>query len=600
MRCKQCNSRHLLVLHDITVRSAERSQTVQNEAATTTTNSCLLNTMNEILLIRKPPASRKVLLKISKVILRNGKHCMTAYAIQDDGSERTILLHSAAQQLGLKGKPENLPLRTVRQELQVLSGAAVSFFISPLSQPKKMFHIKGAFTAQQLSLAEHTHPVRALREKYQHLGGLALHNLNNVRPVLLIGSDYPHLIAPIEPVRFGPPGGPAAIKTRLGWTLQGPVQHLQREINEQHCFFIATSSPATDLYKYVERLWQMDVLPWHSEKNSTRSRQDHEAITLLDEKTVRVEVDGIKRYATPLLRVKNMPQLNAPKQAVTAQLRATEKRLAKNSEQAAAYSAEIHKLEQAGYAVKLKQHTEHDSGSSWYIPHHMVHHNGKNRVVFNCSFRHQGQNLNELLLPGPVLGPSLLAVLLRFREHSIAVSSYIRGMFHQVRLLPEDRPLLRFLWRDLKVQEQPSVFEWHVLPFGTTCSPCCAVYALQQHVLDHSQPGEDVRHSVLRSFYVDNCLQSFTTTEEAKSFVDKIRILLADGGFELRQWSSNQPSTINHLPAELKSASTELWISHGKTYTQESALGLLWNHQKETISYRYRPKESAETTMRNI
>lgn len=70
---------------------------------------------------------------------------MTAYAIQDDGSERTILLHSAAQQLGLKGKPEDLPLRTVRQELQVLSGAAVSFSISPLSQLKKVFHIKGAF-----------------------------------------------------------------------------------------------------------------------------------------------------------------------------------------------------------------------------------------------------------------------------------------------------------------------------------------------------------------------------------------------------------------------------------------------------------------------
>lgn len=351
MRCKQCNGRHLLVLHDITVKSAKSSQTVPIEAASTpATNSCLLNTMNEILLIRKPPASRKVLLKISKVILRNGKHHMTAYAIQDDGSERTILLHSAAQQLGLKGKPEDLPLRTVRQELQVLSGAVVSFSISPLSQPKKVFHIKGAFTAQQLSLAEHTHPVKALREKYHHLRGLPLRHLETVHPVLLIGSDYPHLITPVELVRLGPPGGPAAVKTRLGWTLQGPVQHLQWETNEQHCFFTSTSSPETDLFKHVERLWQMDALPWRNEKTSTRSKQDHEAIELLNAKTVRVEVDGIKRYTTPLLRVKNMPQLKAPKEAVISQLRATEKRLVKNPEQAAAYSAEIHKLEQAGYA----------------------------------------------------------------------------------------------------------------------------------------------------------------------------------------------------------------------------------------------------------
>ncbi len=75
---------------------------------------------------------------------------------------------------------------------------------------------------------------------------------------------------------------------------------------------------------------------------------------------------------------------------------------------------------------------------------------------------------------------------------------------------------------------------------------------------------------------------------------------MADGGFELRQWSSNQPLTINHLPTELKSASAELWISHGKTDTQELALGLIWNHQTDTISYRYRPTERAEIIMRNI
>ncbi|XP_051515410.1 uncharacterized protein LOC127418721 [Myxocyprinus asiaticus] len=78
------------------------------------TNSCQFNTMNEILLIHKPPTSRKVLLKIIKVILKSGKRRMIAYAILDDGSERTILLHDAAQKLGLKEQPEDLSLRTVR------------------------------------------------------------------------------------------------------------------------------------------------------------------------------------------------------------------------------------------------------------------------------------------------------------------------------------------------------------------------------------------------------------------------------------------------------------------------------------------------------
>lgn len=71
-----------------------------------------------------------------------------------------------------------------------------------------------------------------------------------------------------------------------------------------------------------------------------------------------------------------MPQLEAPQQAVLSQLRATEKRLIRNPEQAPAYTAEIHKLEQANYAVKLDQQAEELSDKAWYIPHHMVHHNG--------------------------------------------------------------------------------------------------------------------------------------------------------------------------------------------------------------------------------
>ncbi len=123
-------------------------------------------------------------------------------------------------------------------------------------------------------------------------------------------------------------------------------------------------------------------------------------------------------------------------------------------------------------------------------------------------------------------------------------------MFYQVRLLPEDRPLLRFLWRDMKRDSPPSVYEWQVLPFGTTCSPCCATYALQRHVTDHSQEDDDVRDAVERHFYVDNWLQSFSSPEEAKALVNKLRELLNGGGFELRQWASNVPEVIRHLPPE--------------------------------------------------
>ncbi|KAI2648679.1 Gag-Pro-Pol polyprotein [Labeo rohita] len=343
----------------------------------------------------------------------------------------------------------------------------------------------------------------------------------------------------------------------------------------------------------------MDVLPWRDEKISTRSVQDQQSLKLLEQKTIRIEVDKIQRYATPLLRVKNMPPLCAPKAAVMPQLRSLERRLIKSPDQAAIYQAEIKRLEQAGYIAEL-QSGEEDPQVSWYIPHHMVEHNGKHRVVFNCSFQFQGNNLNELLLPGPTLTSSLLAVLLRFREHSIAISSDIKGMFHQIRLLPEDRPLLRFLWRDLDMEVKPRVYEWQVLPFGTTSSPCCAVFAMQKHILENSQPGEKVRDAVLKAFYVDNYLQSLPSVDEAKLLVDQLQSVLAEGGFELRQWASNSPTAISHLPAASRSDNAEQWIAKGNSLNHESVLGLQWNCETDTLSYKVRAVECREVTMRNI
>lgn len=131
-------------------------------------------------------------------------------------------------------------------------------------------------------------------------------------------------------------------------------------------------------------------------------------------------------------------------------LRRTERHLLKDPERAATYSAEINKLVEEGYVAKLDPDKTPQSHERLFIPHHMVTHNDKNRLVFNCSFQYNGMNLNESLLPGPILGPSLLGVLLRFREHSVAVSGDVKGMFHQVRLLEQDRPILRFLWRDME------------------------------------------------------------------------------------------------------------------------------------------------------
>ncbi|KAK7878134.1 hypothetical protein WMY93_031215 [Mugilogobius chulae] len=490
--CSSCGDQHLLVLHDL----AEAKKRDPN-VLTVSTSKVFMGPVSH---------SGHVMLKVVPIQLHHERKSLDTFALLDDGSEKTIILPAAVESLGLVQEEETLSLRTIRHDVIQVKGAHVSFQISPKAKAKTRFKIKHAFTATQLSLAEQSCPVELLKEKYHHLQRVQLEGFTHVQPLVLIGSDNAHLITAIRPVLRGPAHAPMAICTKLGWAFRVQQQSTH------------TTGP---------------------EKEVTRSKEDRDAIAMLEAKTIRVPVDGVERYATPLLRRKDFPLLHVSPDVVKGLLRSTERKLARNPELALTYNQEIKRLVDTGYVVKLTPEEIHSSTESWYVPHHIVHHNNKARVVFNCSFEFQGTVLNHYLLPGPPLGPTLLGVLLRFRQFPVAVSGDIKAMFHQVRLLPEDCPLLRFLWRDGETERPPDVYEWRVLPFGTTCSPCCATFALQSHVREHKDTHQDIYNSVHTAFYVDNCLQSLSDPQEAKALIDNMRELLLQGGFEIRQWASN-------------------------------------------------------------
>lgn len=253
-----------------------------------------------------------------------------------------------------------------------------------------------------------------------------------------------------------------------------------------------------------------------SAKMATRSRQDQQAVNLLEERTFQVKNGDTLRYAMPLLRIKNAPPLRAPIDAVMPTLQHTERRLAKDPAKALIYEAGIKKLIHAGCVRKLSQEEVTQTHESWFILHNLVEHSGKHRLVFNCSFSYQGLSLNDQLTPGPALGPSLLWVLLRFRQYAVAVSGDIRAIFHQVCLLPEDQPLVHFAWRNLKRNEPPDIYQWKVLPFGTTSSPCCATFALQGRIMQQGMRTDSI--TVLSLLKFNSCRFKVSSAPELQRY----------------------------------------------------------------------------------
>ena len=86
----------------------------------------------------------------------------------------------------------------------------------------------------------------------------------------------------------------------------------------------------------------------------------------------------------------------------------------------------------------------------WYLPHHPVKHTHKPvkvRRVCNAASEFHGISMNYKLLSGRELLGNLFGIVLRFREHQIAITANIESMFLQVAFPKEECRVLRFLWR---------------------------------------------------------------------------------------------------------------------------------------------------------
>ena len=85
----------------------------------------------------------------------------------------------------------------------------------------------------------------------------------------------------------------------------------------------------------------------------------------------------------------------------------------------------------------------------FYLPHHVVKKERRRkikwRIVFDASSSEDNSpSLNDVLEIGPNLLPEVLATLLHFRKHPVAVIGYIRQAFLQLSLDRKDRDLTRF------------------------------------------------------------------------------------------------------------------------------------------------------------
>ena len=239
---------------------------------------------------------------------------------------------------------------------------------------------------------------------------------------------------------------------------------------------------------------------------------------------------------------------------VLRRLRSLDKRFLGNSDFFEKYKETINTYIKKGYARKMtKEETINTSNKTWYLPHQSVFHpqkQGKVRVVFDATAKYKDKSLSKELFTGPGLLNSLVAVLLRFRNHKTALVGDGEAIFHQVRVKLSRKDAIWFLWADSHFKDPTKIDTYQTLVyiFGATDSPCCANFAVKCVARVNKERYSTVTgESILKSLYADDLLRSAITTEEPVNLTKEIADVTQRRGFRLTNLIWNDKNIMNSM-----------------------------------------------------
>ena len=245
-----------------------------------------------------------------------------------------------------------------------------------------------------------------------------------------------------------------------------------------------------------------------------------------------------------------------------------------------------------------------DDQERWYLPIFGVYHPkkpSKIRVVFDSSAEHKGVSLNKALLTGPDLTNNLVGILLKFRKERIAVSADIEQMFFNFFVTDKHRDYLRFFWFEENDITKPLIeYRMKVHVFGNSPSPAVATIGLRKSVCGHAQDEDkdcdEVCNFVKHNFYVDDGLISMTNEEHAVSIIKETqKRMLTNGKLKLCKVTSNSSKVLSNFSSEeLAPEMVDINFDQNDANVQRS-LGLLWQVQSDTFTYRLSLEEKPYT-----
>ncbi|KAK0132995.1 hypothetical protein N1851_031641 [Merluccius polli] len=313
-----------------------------------------------------------------RVKAKRGNKVLTCYAFLDPGSNASFCTNKLANDLHLQGKNVNILLTTMGEQKAVSCKAVPDLEVSSL-EGDDFIGLTEVFAQKVIPVSKENIPTQDDVDKWPHLQGVRIPSIN-ADVGLLIGTDVAKALEPEEVIR-SIKDGPYAVRTALGWTVNGPLHENIGSRTKHGCPQIKINRISV---ARLEELWaQQFKCDFPENAQSEHLEMSKEDQLFMDRVSESAKlVNGHYSIGLPL---KNK-DVKMPNNRAVAEQRALnmKKKLQRNQTFKEDYVSFMTEVINKDYAVKVPiEDLNWSDGKVWFIPHHGVYHPKKRKIRAN-------------------------------------------------------------------------------------------------------------------------------------------------------------------------------------------------------------------------
>ena len=544
--CMKCSGRHHTSIC-IPKKQADGGATEENP--TEETQSTVATNCDQVAIFKPKP--RTVLLETACATFSNPttERKVNGRAILDNGSQRTYCTRRLQMRLRLK------VFDSETTDVGVFGGGSVGaktydvvmVAVQKIDGDSEVLYFRCLVT-ETICSPLIGQRIDAVREKYSHFNDLDLADRGSGAAVevdMLIGGDnYWSVVTGDGNIRGQE--GPVALHSKLGYVLSGtatlnPVSFLAKS---EPKFTSMLASSTDEITVSLQRFWELDSIG-----------------------IVENEV-AVQTTPSEIRFVKGRYEVDTPWRANHEMLGdnyvQSKSRLLSNLRR---YKRDDPKLLQTyanTFLEQLKDGTLErvtpdmiaPVGKTYYMPHHLVVRQDKEttkvRVVYDCSSKMAGNvSLNDCLEVPEPLYADLLAVLINFRVHKVAIIGDIEKAFLQIGMAEKDRDAYRVLFVDDPFKDDPEIVElrFTTVTFGVGPS-MWHLGAVVQHLANYVEEYPDLVKKIESGLYADDYSGGDDDDEKAIAQYRQTKKIFKDANMNMRKWKSNSPAVMEVMQKE--------------------------------------------------